>query len=73
MGVCTVALAAPSTRIAFLDRVVKVSEFQKDVGLRQRVLKECQDDPGQLRADPNCINAQKAAISAHLADKPPRF
>jgi len=52
---------------------MKVSEFQKDANLRKRVLAECHDDPGQLRNDPNCVNAQRAAISAQISDKPPRF
>lgn len=72
-GIATSGWAATPTRISFLDRVIKVNEFQRDTDLRKRVLAECHDDPGQLKTDPNCINAQKAAVSAFLSDKPPRF
>jgi len=73
VGFTSPAWSAPATRVSFLDRVMKVSEFQKDANLRKRVLAECHDDPGQLRNDPNCVNAQRAAISAQISDKPPRF
>ncbi len=67
------AVGAPATQVSFLDHVLKVSEFQKDTALRKRVLAECHNNPGQLRNDANCVNAEKAAVSAHLSDKPPRF
>lgn len=67
------AFAGSDTQITFLNQVLKVSDFAKDPALRKRVLLECHDNPGQLRNDPNCINAEKAAVSAFLSDKPPRF
>ncbi|WP_354677415.1 EexN family lipoprotein [Cupriavidus plantarum] len=66
-------IAGSETQITLLNQVLKVSDFAKDPALRKRVLLECHDNPGQLRNDPNCINAEKAAVSALLSDKPPRF
>ena len=61
------ALAACSpTHVSGLDRVVKVEEFDQQLDLRKRVVAECNSNPGQLKDDPNCINAN---ASQEKADK----
>jgi len=61
-----VALAAckPATQVANLDRVYTVDEFSQDIGLRQRALSACSANPGELRADPNCVNSTASHIGA---------
>ncbi len=61
------------TAISFLDRVYTVEEFQKDKDTRKKVLNECQNNPGELRQDPNCVNAGRAAVSQQLSNEIPRF
>jgi general secretion pathway protein G len=61
-----VALTAckPATKVADLDRVFTVDEFSQDIGLRQRALSACSANPGELRSDPNCVNATASHIGA---------
>lgn len=49
------------TEVPGLDRVVTVGEFNAQPALRDRILKFCANDPGRLRADPNCVNVMQAA------------
>jgi general secretion pathway protein G len=58
VAIFPLALAACSpTHVSGLDRVVKVEEFDQQADLRSRVVAECASNPGQLKEDPNCINA----------------
>jgi general secretion pathway protein G len=61
-----VALTAckPATKVADLDRVFTVDEFTQDIGLRQRALAACSANPGELRSDPNCVNATASHVGA---------
>lgn len=61
-----VALTAckPATKVADLDRVYTVDEFTEDIGLRQRALSACSANPGELRSDPNCVNATASHVGA---------
>ncbi|WP_175888361.1 type II secretion system major pseudopilin GspG [Burkholderia contaminans] len=61
----TLAACSP-THVSGLDRVVKVEEFDQQLDLRKRVVAECNSNPGQLKDDPNCINAN---ASQDKADK----
>ena len=49
------------TEVDGLDRVITVGEFNAQPALRDRILKICANDPGRLRADPNCVNVMQAA------------
>ncbi|QVN18859.1 type II secretion system major pseudopilin GspG [Burkholderia pyrrocinia] len=58
----TVTLTACNrTQVAGLDRVMKVDEFVANRDALNRALSECGSNPGQLKDDPNCINAAAAA------------
>lgn len=48
------------TEVTFLDKVMTVSDFTAQAQIRERVLAFCADDPGRLRNDPNCVNAQQS-------------
>lgn len=66
------ALAACSpTHVSGLDRIVKVEEFDQQNDLRKRVVAECASNPGQLKDDPNCVNADasQAKVDADEAKK----
>jgi len=51
--------AAACTRQADVARHT-VEEYRADKTLRQDVFKKCANDPGTLRATPDCINASEA-------------
>jgi hypothetical protein len=38
-----------------------VEAYRHDPALREATLAECANDPGGLRAQPDCLNAQRAA------------
>lgn len=58
----TVTLTACNrTQVPGLDRVMKVDEFVANRDALNRALSECGSNPGQLKDDPNCINAAAAA------------
>ncbi|MEX3924491.1 type II secretion system major pseudopilin GspG [Paraburkholderia sp. BR10936] len=61
-----VALTAckPATKVADLDHVYTVDEFSQDIGLRQKALAACSANPGELRTDPNCVNAIASHVGA---------
>ncbi|WP_196493000.1 type II secretion system major pseudopilin GspG [Burkholderia stagnalis] len=59
----TLAACGP-THVSGLDRVVKVEEFDQQLDLRKRVVAECNSNPGQLKDDPNCINANASQDKA---------
>lgn len=61
-----VALAAckPATKVADLDRIFTVDQFSQDIGLRQKALSACSANPGELHADPNCVNATASHLGA---------
>jgi general secretion pathway protein G len=62
-----IALVACSpTHVSGLDRVVKVEEFDHQADLRKRVVAECNSNPGQLKDDPNCVNANASQAKADL-------
>ena len=51
-----------------------VSWFQGHAEERKAMLAQCQDDPGRLREQPNCINATRAESIegiGHYRDLPP--
>jgi general secretion pathway protein G len=54
----------PATKVADLDRVFTVDEFSQDIGLRQKALSACSANPGELRADPNCVNATASHVGS---------
>lgn len=63
----SVVLAACNpTHVSGLNRIVKVEEFDQQPDLRKRVVAECGSNPGQLKDDPNCVNAN---ASQDRADK----
>lgn len=43
------------------EKVHTVSEFKADKALHEKFMTRCQENPGQLKDDPNCINAISAA------------
>lgn len=57
-------VACSPTHVSGLDRIVKVEEFDQQLDLRQRVVAECNSNPGQLKDDPNCINANASQDKA---------
>ena len=61
-----VALAAckPATKVTALDRVYTVDEFTGNLGMRQTAPADCNANPGELRSDPNCVNATASHIGA---------
>lgn len=61
-----IALTAckPATKVADLDRIFTVDEFSQDIGLRQRALAACGANPGELQADPNCVNSTASHVGA---------
>lgn len=61
------------TAVSFLDRVMTVDEFKNDVAAQKKVLGECQSNPGELRDDPNCVNARQAALAQATKNEIPRF
>jgi hypothetical protein len=75
LALCTLLTACDvkPTAISFLDKVLTVDEFTRQPDLRKRVQSECHRNPGQLGADPNCINADKSAELQLFKFKPPRF
>ncbi|WP_435380096.1 type II secretion system major pseudopilin GspG [Burkholderia sola] len=60
----TLTACKPATKVADLDRVYTVDEFTLDIGLRQRALSACSTNPGELRTDPNCVNATASHVGA---------
>lgn len=56
--------ACGPTHVSGLHRVVKVEEFDQQLDLRKRVMAECNSNPGQLKDDPNCINANASQDKA---------
>ncbi|MBU9547505.1 type II secretion system major pseudopilin GspG [Burkholderia multivorans] len=65
ISLLSVALAACSqTKVSGLDRIVKVDQFDQQPDLRNRVVHECDSNPGQLKDDPNCINAKASQDKA---------
>ncbi len=53
--------ACNRTQVPGLDRVMKVDEFVANRDALNRARSECGSNPGQLKDDPNCINAAAAA------------
>ncbi len=64
LSVALLACSANVTQVAFLDRVVTVSEFTSAPALREKVNAFCRNDPGRTMLDPNCLNARQ---SLHLS------
>nr|WP_156126952.1 type II secretion system major pseudopilin GspG [Burkholderia vietnamiensis] len=58
----TVTLTACNrTQVPGLDRVMKVDEFMANRDALKHAISECNSNPGELKDDPNCINASAAA------------
>jgi hypothetical protein len=55
------ACSGKPTQIPFLDRVMTTDEFTAQPDVREKVLQFCGQNPGQIGADPNCINAQQSS------------
>jgi hypothetical protein len=51
------------------DTVYTVSWFKEHSAERTAVLAKCNDNPGEARNIPNCINAARAAASNFYSDR----
>lgn len=65
-GACWVWLCAGLVELGGCGRSPAVArytveQYRADVSLRQTTLTRCANDPGTLREDPDCLNAQRAA------------
>jgi len=47
-------------------KVITVSEFLGDEGLRENHIGKCRENPGELGHTPNCRNAEEAEGKARL-------
>lgn len=48
------------------DRVYTVKEFTDNIEFAKEVDDKCRNNPGELRDDPNCINAREAVARDRL-------
>lgn len=64
LAVSLAACNEPATKVTALDRVYTVDEFTNNFGMRQTALSACNANPGELRSDPNCVNATASHIGA---------
>ena len=60
-GVVLVALLCGCEKPPAVEKVHTVSEFKANTELLQSFLKKCNENPGELREKPNCINVTMAA------------
>ena len=56
------------TKIPFLDKVITVEEFNSQREMREKVLSFCSNNPGEVKEDPNCINAKQSVRSTTSGD-----
>jgi len=49
-----------ATQVPFLNKILTVEDFTAQPDVRKKVLAFCANDPGELKADPNCINAKQS-------------
>lgn len=60
-GVALAALLCGCEKPAAEEKIHTVSEFKTNNELLQEFLKKCNENPGELRDKPNCINVTMAA------------
>ena len=48
------------------DRIYTIKEFTKNFEFAKEVDDKCRNNPGELRDDPNCINAREAVAKDRL-------
>jgi len=46
------------------EKTYTVSELEDNAELRQEILAECRENPGELGLTPNCVNADEAEKKA---------
>ena len=54
------ASATTEAPVSALGEVHTVGWFKEHQAEMEAVLKQCRDNPGQLRSEPNCVNAARA-------------
>jgi len=79
VGVVLAALLCGCEQPVAEEKIHTVSEFKANTELLQRFLKQCNENPGELRDKPNCVNVTMAAqmlVLEHrkkLDELPPRW
>jgi hypothetical protein len=70
-------LVVPKSAVVALSEEVKTVSYYLEHDTERKVkLEECQNNPGQFRGTPNCVNADSAAakkIWSNTSGKTPRF